>query len=307
MYINLLLLPKMDQETLLIEIYCKVDALLKQDTFVNALHRSGRKPVFSDTELITVSVFQEFTSFHKEDDYWNYCTAHLMSYFPDLCDRTQYNRRRKSLMNIINMIRVALLKSIPINTRTIIFDTLPVPVATYTKAPRTKRFEDANNGYCSSKEMRYFGYKTALSVTDSGIPLDFILGPASPHDLEYAKSMLYEYRDINVVADKALDGYKFKDDLLRDRQIVVITPDKSNARRRSPAWHKRLLRSTRNRIETVISQLTNLFSFERTWAKSQLGTFTRLSNKLLAYTFGLYINHKYGFEFNKLDHLMNLI
>lgn len=297
----------MDQETLLIEIYCKIDALLKQDKFVIALHRSGKKPVFTDCELIALSIFQEFTGIHKEDDYWTYCTNHFQSDFPLLCDKSQYNRRRKNLTKIINMIRIELLKELPLEIKTIIFDTLPVPVTAYTKGTKTKQFNDADFGYCSSKNLRYFGYKTALAISDSGIPIDFELGSASPNDIEYAKSMLYEYFDINVIADKALSGYQFKDNILETRRIVVISPDKSNAKRRSPAWHKILIQKVRNRVETVISQLTNLFSFERTWAKSQIGTFTRLVNKLTAYTFGLLINFKYGFDFNKLDHLTGLI
>jgi hypothetical protein len=296
----------MDKETLLIEIYCKISALLKQDKFVNVLKRPGVKPRFTDVELITLSVFQEFTSFYKEDDYWQYCKVHLIKDFPELCDRTQYNRRRKNLVNIINMIRCELLKELPSNSKTLIFDTLPVPVCTYTKGSKTKRFDGADFGYCSSKNMKYFGYKTALAVTDNGIPVDFEFGSAAPHDIEYAKSMLYQYQGINVIADKALSGYKFKDNLINERDIQIISPDKSNARYKNPPWHKILIRKVRNRIETVIGQLANLFSFERTWAKSQIGTFTRLVNKLLAFTFGLYINYKYNFDFNKLDHLMNL-
>lgn len=297
----------MDQETLLIEIYCKVYALLKQDQFVSALHRSGRKPDFSDCELVTLSINQEFSGIHKEDDYWKYCNNHLIKDFPDLCDKSQYNRRRKNLAQIINMIRIELLKELPLNPKALIFDTLPVPVATYTKGSKTKQFNDAGFGYCSSKKLKYFGYKVALAVTESGIPVDFEFGSASPHDIEYAKSMLYEYQNVRVTSDKALSGYKFKDQIMSKRNVLIVSPDKANAKRKSPKWHKVLIRTTRNRVETVISQLTNLFSFERTWAKSQLGTFTRLINKLTAYVFGLFINHKYGFDFNKIDHLTGLI
>ena len=101
-------------------------------------------------------------------------------------------------------------------------------------------------------------------------------------------------------------GETFQDDLQENRNITVLTPKKSNSKSKNNKFTKYLLRKFRNLIETVNSQLSNLFNIEKTWAKTQWGLFTRIMSKLLAYTMGLYINKKYNLEYNNLDQLMNL-
>jgi len=102
----------MDKITFLTEMYCKVDDTLQQEPYKTVLERPGTKPVLKDSEIITLSIYQEFTSFVKEDDFWKFAKNFLKKEFPNLIDRSQYNRRKRDLWDIMNQIRVELLKDL---------------------------------------------------------------------------------------------------------------------------------------------------------------------------------------------------
>ena len=297
----------MDRTTLLTEMYCKIDDILQQEFYKQALYRPGTKPILTDSEIITLSIYQEFTSYTKEDDFWKFTQKYLRGEFPNLIDRSQYNRRKRDLWNVMNLIRFEILKDLHEETDLTIFDTIPIPVSTYTKGSNTKRFYDANFGLCASKNMKYFGYKIGIHVSTTGTLLDFELGSASPHDINYAESILTKYSGIVTLADKAMLSDNLQTDLKRYNGVILVTPKKSNSKEKNTRFSKYLLRKFRNIIETVGSQLSNLFNIEKTWAKTQWGVFARVMSKFLAYTFGLYINKKYNLEYNNLDQLMNLM
>lgn len=81
----------MNQELLLISIYCMVDDFCAQPQVAFQLCRPGWKPKLSDVSLLSLSLLQEFTSTSDEDDYWCYVCKAFSSYFPgQLIDRSRY-------------------------------------------------------------------------------------------------------------------------------------------------------------------------------------------------------------------------
>ena len=102
----------MNQELLLISIYCMVDDFCVQPQVAAQLARSGRKPKLSDVSLLSLPLLQEFTGIQDEDDYWRYVCSTFVSYFPgQLVDRSQYNRRKKNLSALINQFRSRVAKT----------------------------------------------------------------------------------------------------------------------------------------------------------------------------------------------------
>ena len=69
----------------------------------------------------------------------------------------------------------------------------------------------------------------------------------------------------------------------------------------------KLITSTRKRIETTISQLTEMFSINKTKARSFHGLLGRINRKILSYTTALFFNFqivKDQNEFTQLEHLI---
>ena len=125
----------MNQDTLLTFLYSTVDYFLHQDRIREQLIRPGTKPKLSDSEFLTLLLYQEFTDFKKEDAYWKYASSFLRSYFPLLVDKSQYNRRRTNLLSFMNDLRRHLVAQMP-STFLGIIDMLPVPVCMYTKGEK---------------------------------------------------------------------------------------------------------------------------------------------------------------------------
>jgi len=82
--------------------FVKILAIVKQ-SLQNVLNehgnvlRSGPKPKFSDAEVITLSLLSESLMYNSEHYLFNMLHKNYKAQFPNLIDRSGYNRRRKKL------------------------------------------------------------------------------------------------------------------------------------------------------------------------------------------------------------------
>lgn len=297
----------MDSETLLVSLYCMVDDYLEQPSVKTGLVRPGPSPKLSDSELLTLIIYQEFTDLKDEDAYWQYVTRHLRGWFPKLVDRSQFNRRKRYLHWLVNRFRFWLLGQWhPGRIRQVVIDTLPVAVVTPTKFRHQLQFPNAERGYCAAKQLRYVGYKAALVVSPDGTVVDFNIGGAAHHDLRYGQALTDTYHGVSVVADKGFLNRPWQQELER-RDCELITPRRKNMTGRLPYRSYHLLKRLRPLVETVNSQLVSLFWFDRPGAKSETGTLARLVSKLTAHTVAQYFNYSLNLPMGRVDHFMGLV
>ncbi len=59
--------------------------------------KAGRKPVFSDSEVMTLMLTQEFMPFPSETQFIEFIRANYLDLFPQLLDQSQFNRRARWL------------------------------------------------------------------------------------------------------------------------------------------------------------------------------------------------------------------
>ena len=85
------------------------------DTFLTALYvmvddfchshlpkkRPGPEPSLSESEVITLAIFAQWSRFASERDFYRYATGHLRGAFPTLPDRSQFNRLVRSRTELI--------------------------------------------------------------------------------------------------------------------------------------------------------------------------------------------------------------
>lgn len=165
-------------------IFTIIDDCLKDPKIKTLLHRcSGPKPDMSDSEIITMALYQELIGDPREDHFYRLHADYLRPYFPNLLERSRYNRRKRDLWQIILIIRITLLMMLKAYQQTAgVIDSAPVPVISYKRNKKHTDFTSAGYGVCSSKAMKYFGYKLHTIVTLCGTILDFMLSSATPHD-----------------------------------------------------------------------------------------------------------------------------
>jgi hypothetical protein len=98
---------------------------------------------------------------------------------------------------------------------------------------------------------------------------------------------------ICLVGDKAYSSPPLMGQLAK-QGIAVVALRNRKWWPELPEQTARLIKSIRHTVETVGSQLTQVFHMERTLAKSTWGIKTRLVDKLLAHRLGFFLNLMMG-------------
>ena len=131
-----------------------------------ALQRPGRAPQLSDSELVTIALYQELIGEPREDHFFRLHQASLRIFFPRLNERSRYNRRKRALWSVILAVRTSLqfVQESLYLEETAAIDSVPVPCVSYKRSKRASDFVGhADDGICSSKAMKYFGCKLHTS------------------------------------------------------------------------------------------------------------------------------------------------
>jgi hypothetical protein len=161
----------MDRDTFIITVYCLVVEHYAAVTALFKLRRGGFQPALTDEEVITMELCGEFFKLHKDRDLFAYFHQHYTHFFPHLSSRSRFVRQAADLWQVKAAIQKRLVEvSQQAQSSIQPIDTLPLPVCTYTRAPRDRCFKfAADYGYCAAKQLHYYGFKLGLRVTLSGM------------------------------------------------------------------------------------------------------------------------------------------
>lgn len=264
-----------------------------------ALPRRGPQPRCSDSELLTMVVVGECRGWDQETDLL-VAFRDYPDLFPQLPERSRFNRRRRNLMGTLNRLRQHLLDQLDLALdRQCVIDSLPIPVLGFHLVPRSQatptwRAYGAQFGWIKSKKLRVFGYKLHLLITLNGLITDFALAPANHDDLAVGASLLAHHRDLTVLGDKGYISAPVAAALAQESGIQLLTIPRRNQHRQLPPSLVHLHNHWRHIIETVNSQLAGQFQIETNRAKTFWGLCTRLYSKLTAHTLCLYLNRLVG-------------
>ena len=98
----------LDKATVLTTIFTIVDDTMKGSTVIQqALNRPGPAPKLSDSELVSIALYQELIGEPREDHFFRLHQASLQTFFPGLNERSRYNRRKRDLWSVILAVRVS--------------------------------------------------------------------------------------------------------------------------------------------------------------------------------------------------------
>jgi hypothetical protein len=106
----------LDKATVLTTIFTIVDDVMKASPAIQAaLRRPGHKPCLSDSEVVTIALYQELIGEPREDHFFRLHQASLLPFFPGLNERSRYNRRKRDLWSVTLAVRMALLIALGAN------------------------------------------------------------------------------------------------------------------------------------------------------------------------------------------------
>lgn len=259
-------------------------------------HRPGPDSVFSDSEVITLTLVAELIGMDKEKPLLSYVRRNHLTLFPHLPERTRFNRRRRSLGEATNTIRrrikTLLLSYLdPEDYQLVVLDSLPIPVVGFAHAPDEHRWHGhAAFGRITSKHCTIYGFKLHLLITSNGLILDFVLAAANQHDSLFTETLLGDQVDLVALGDKAYPDRELQAQLRESNEVILLTHKRANQKVQHPPSLNHAIAHYRQMVETVVSQLASQFHIETNHAKSMSGLIARLHSKLAAHTLGLYLN-----------------
>lgn len=262
----------------------------------------------SDSEIITLSICGELAGIDSENAWYSFVKRNYRHLFPRLCSRTRFNRTRRALLQVTELLRQKLTHSFPIPTsRYFVIDSFPLPVCKFGRARycRSFRVDGANYGKCSSKKETYFGFKVHALITIEGYITAFEITPASVDDREGLRDFAENHLCLTVLGDKGYTGEQLWEDM-QEKGICLMSLKPSNHKNNWPKEVRQVIFRFRRRIETVFSQLSEQLNAEKVLAKSFRGLCTRLQNKILGHNLCMAFNSIFRepCDIGKIKHLI---
>jgi hypothetical protein len=262
------------------------------------LHRTvGDKPVFSDSEMLTLMLAIDFFEFTSERRYHAFIGANYRALFPHLLDQSQYNRRARSLRYLLNELRKAWANELGVQWENhFLLDTTPVMTVGYRRDKSHSHFRgSADYGYCAARRLNYFGYKLVMLTTLKGTPYSFELVPANTDERDAADEILDTLpAGSNAWSDKGFIGEDWQAHW-RTQGVYVWTAKRENQHQQNPPQFDQLLNQIRERIEGAFDLLKEGGrSVEKTLAMTIEGVCARVIAKISSVTFRLFLRKFYG-------------
>jgi hypothetical protein len=282
---------------LLTIIYVLVDDWYQAEGQALLKGKVGRKPTFSDSEVITLMLAMDFIPFPSETQFIGFIRANYLRLFPHLVAQSEFNRRARGLRLLVEALRRAWVVDLGgTQERQFLLDTKPVPVVGY---KRTKRHSDfagsAAYGVCASRNLHYFGYKLVMISTLDGLPVVYDLVPANLEEREAAEAVVFSLAHCDLLGDKGFLGEDWQA-LIRDLTGNRIwTVKRDNQHVQNPVEFDRLLNRIRERIEGVFHEVQNTGrNLERLLAKTIVGLCTRIIAKMTSHALKLLLRRDFG-------------
>jgi hypothetical protein len=259
--------------------------------------KPGPKPIFTDSEVITLMLAQDYIPYPSETQYLEFIRANFLDLFPKLVDQSQYNRRARSLYLLVEELRrYWITKKGWHNHTCYIMDTKPVPVIGYKRSKRRSDFlGSADYGLCVSRNLKYFGYKLIIIATLDGIPVVYDLVPANVDERLAAEAVIDHLSYCDVLADKGFIGLEWQARIFDQTGNLIWTPRRANQYYQNTPAFDRWLSSVRERIEGVFHEIQNVGrNIERLLAKTVRGLSTRVVAKLASHILRRLLRSDFG-------------
>ena len=271
---------------LLTIIYVLVDDWYQVHGYKLLNGKVGKKPVFKDSEVISLVLAHDFIPYPAETQYVEFIRANYLALFPKLVDQSQFNRRARALRLLVEQLRRFWIVQKGWHLQSCyLMDTKPVPVVGYKRLKSRSEFAgNASYGRCASRNLNYFGYKLVALSTLSGIPVAYELVPANLDERLAAESVIDYLSSCDIFADKGFLGHEWQTSIFDQTNNLIWTPKRKNQHVQNSKALDRWLSSVRERIEGVFHEVQNTGrNLERLLAKTVLGLCTRIIAKMTSH------------------------
>lgn len=296
--------------------------MLDMDTFLTTLYvmvddfRQSRPPKgqppgpdasLSPSEVATLAIFARWSRFASERDFYRYASTRLRDAFPDLPDRSQFNRSVRHNLGFIeemalHLASVMKAQRCPYQA----LDSSAMPVRDAKRRGEGWLVGFADIGW-SNRLGWYEGFRLLVAVDPTGVITGFGFCAASATDQQAAETFFAVRHRPNsrlpsagsastrpYVADKGFEGAENHRRWLNLYGACVIHPPKRNSCKPWPKRLRRWLAGIRQIVETVYDKLFNTFGLHRERPHELGGLRARLAARVALHNFCMWLNEQLG-------------
>lgn len=231
----------------------------------------GRNPVFSDSFIIALALYQKLSSFR----YSQKMLEVAASFGVDVPVPSTFCERKRLLLGQI----ILALKHLCSGQHAIKqhMDSKKLEVVDFARAKRTKLAGSYGRDHIHN--TTFYGFRLHARVDDTGRFCEVLLRGANEHDVKVAPRLLDTLAYTIVTADKGYISQPLKADLAKSA-VDLVTPRRSN--QLPPPKREQNLYHGHRIVETVFSSLDRLGLSERPY-RSTVGCLLHIYTTLLAY------------------------
>ena len=244
-------------EDFILVVYVMVDDLYKKVAPNQVKHRPNvDKALLSDSEIISIALCGEIFRVDSENAWYTFVKKNYRHLFPRMCDRSQFNRTRRNLLPVMDLIFTELARQFWDNV--FIVDSFPLEVCKFGRAHFCKLFraEGATYSKNPSKKQTYFGFKVHAITTSAGAIQAFEITPANVDDrIALEELSLVVKAGSIIIGDKGYISEPLAEKLKAQGQTLLALKRKNARQPYTPSLRQEIFRQ-RRRIETTFSQLS---------------------------------------------------
>lgn len=246
---------------------------------------NNQRVEFTDEEIMTVYLFGITQNYSKVKQVYKYTKQHLFDWFPSLPSYQAFNNRLNKLhvcfeLLIQSISRDGLLQGFSRHEK--IIDSVPIIVAGNSRSSSAKVAPQlCNKGYCSSKQMYYYGIKlhvtAAVRPRSLPMPKQSWITAAGENDLTAARQVFQRMDNCKIYADKIYIDTELNNQMQRHQNSIILTPIKKQKGQKikdaAADLYSYLVSAVRQPIESLfnwIIEKTNIQSAQRVRSESGL-------------------------------------
>jgi hypothetical protein len=261
----------------IVDVFVWVDDTLPKSTI-----RVGRKSTLTDSELLTILIWDGLTEPHKNlSSLYAWIKREYNDYFPKFPSYKSFVMHCHRSMPIL----IWLLHSLMATDAPVRFaDSTMLPVCKPIRADRHKVAKGAAQ-FGKNWQGWHYGFKLHASIDHNNKLAAIVFTPASEHDNQHMEKLVNEHTKI-LVGDSHYGGSVMQKRLWNKHQTIVIAPPHHTQKKKLATDWQMLLLHMRPKIEATFGKLKEQRFLVTSFPRSIKGYFVHYVRVLLGYQMG---------------------
>ena len=249
-----------DKDDKLVRIYFLICDYFNELQYYCERFSNNNKPEFTDQEIMTIYLYvMQHEGHTKIKDIHRFASEYLRGWFPKLGSYQAFNNRLNRLGGAFNrLVEILLTNSVPDDCilNQSVLDSMPIITCSGKRSAKVAS-EVTDKGYCSTKNMYYFGMKLhMLGFRRDGKlphPEQILFTPASVNDISVYRQAWAHIENRVFFGDKIYMDHDLNQQMIIEQNSEMYTPVKGV--KGMPDIIKQRLKAADDLFSTAVSRI----------------------------------------------------